>query len=100
MRPLRSTAGSRLAAAIAAEKLDEFGNPIQPRWLPGESRNSRIDAKRKRDDANDVDTDVDDDNFVSDSSASDGESERDNSDVQEVSNEVRNIFAQIITLRY
>ena len=100
MRPLRSTAGSQLAAAIAAEKLDEFGNPIQPRRLPGESRNSRIDAKRKRDDANDVDTDVDDDNFVSDSSASDGESERDNSDVQEVSNEVRNIFAQIITLRY
>ena len=34
-----------------------------------------------------VDTDVDDDNFVSDSSASDGESERDNSDVKEVSNE-------------
>ena len=43
------------------------------------------DAKCKQDAAKDVDTDVDD-NFVSNSSASDGESERDNSDIQEVNN--------------
>jgi hypothetical protein len=30
----RATAGTRLAAAIAAEKLDEFGNPIPSYFRP------------------------------------------------------------------
>src|SRR5271168_1970942 len=66
-RPVRNTDGARLASAIAAEKLDEFGNTVQPRRSHGRSQNARV--KRKRDAAKDVDTDVDDIIFVSRSSS-------------------------------
>lgn len=55
--------GGRLAEAIAAEKLDEFGNAVQPRQQHRQSRKTRPDAKRKRDVAGDIDTDVDE-NFT------------------------------------
>src|SRR5882757_2236699 len=66
-RLVRNTNGARLASAIAAERLDEFGNTVQPRRPHGQSRNTRV--KRKRDAAKDVDMDVDDDNFISGSSS-------------------------------
>src|SRR6202522_3186011 len=67
-RPVRKTDGAQL------EKLDEFGNTVQPRRSHGQSRNARV--KSKRDVAKDVDTDVDDsDNFVSGSSSDVGSSD-------------------------
>ena len=50
--PIRNTNGARLASAIAAEKLDEFGNTVQPRRPHGQSQNTRI--KHKQDAAKDV----------------------------------------------
>jgi hypothetical protein len=85
----RTTTGARLAAAIAAEKLDEFGNPVQLyHQRPTEPRNSRTVAKRKRMAIDDADTDPDDDNFAA-SSADDesGNDDRDNTDIVEISNE-------------
>lgn len=67
------------------EKLDEFGNTVQPRRPHGRSQNTRV--KCKRDAAKDVDTDVDDDNFVSSSSSDVGSSDGDDSEVGEISNE-------------
>jgi hypothetical protein len=78
-RPVRATAGTRLAAALAAEKLDEFGKacrrgaaqPLKPRGL-----------KRKRATMDDDDTDADDQNFAA-SSTEDGS----DSEILEISNE-------------
>ena len=81
--PVQATAGTQLAAALAAEKLNKFGNacpcpgglaqPLKPRGL-----------KCKRATMDDDDTDVDDQNFAS-SSTEDGSD--DNSKVLEISNE-------------
>ena len=81
-RPVRNTNGARLASAIAAAKLDEFGNTIQHRRPHGQSRNTCI--KHKQDAAKDVDTDVDDDNFVSGSSSDVRSSDGEDSEVGEM----------------
>lgn len=49
---VRKTNGTRLAEAIAAERIDEFGNPVQPRRLHRQSRNARLVNVAK-----DIDTD-------------------------------------------
>jgi hypothetical protein len=74
----RTATGTRLAAAIAAEKLNEFGDPDQLyRRRPAQPRNSRPSvAKRKRTAIEDVDTDADDDNFAA-SSTEDGSGDDD-----------------------
>jgi hypothetical protein len=77
--PVRATTGARLAAALAAEKLDEFGNPVQStRRRLTQPLKPRAIAKRKRP-VDDAETDVDDDNFVA--STEDGSD--DDSDVME-----------------
>ena len=66
--------GTRLAAAIAAEKLDEFGNPTQPyRQHPIQTHNSHATAKCKRLTTDDTSTDVEDDDFAA--SSTDDESD-------------------------
>ena len=80
--PVRNTNGARLASAIAAEKLDEFGNTVQPRRPHGQSWNTRV--KHKWDAAKDVDTDLDDDNYVSSSSSDVGSLDGDDSEVGEI----------------
>lgn len=86
-RPHRTTAGTRLAEAIAAEKLDEFGKPTPSsrRLNPPLRAHPRPSAKRKRT-AGDVtgpvviDTDVEDKSFTS---GSDGLSD-DDSDIMDL----------------
>ena len=100
-RPVLNTNGARLASAIAVEKLDEFGNIVQPRRPHGQSRNTHV--KRKRDAAKDVDTDVDDDNFVTSSSSDVGSSDGDDSEVGEIqvsNEEVRKPSTQMISEIY
>jgi hypothetical protein len=89
-RPVRATAGTRLAAAIAVEKLDEFENPVQSsRRRVAQPLKPKNPAKRKLAVVDDIDTDADDNNFTA-SSTDDGSD--DTSDVMEISNgEVRNI---------
>lgn len=86
-RPVRATAGARLAAAIAGEKLDEFDNPVQPyRRHLAQSLKHKTPAKRKQPVKNDANTDVDDTDFTA-SSAEDGSD--DPSDDTDISNEKR-----------
>ncbi|KAI0260399.1 hypothetical protein BGY98DRAFT_940781, partial [Russula aff. rugulosa BPL654] len=67
-RPIRSTAGTRLAEVIAAEKLDEYGSSCRRFILP---RDAKAPAKRKRpttdmthSDAIQVDSDPEDQTFA------------------------------------
>jgi hypothetical protein len=79
----------QLAAAIAAEKLDEFGDPILSSQCLTQPLTLRIPGKRKRAAMVDGETDADDDNFAGSFTTEDGSD--DNSDVMEISNEeVRN----------
>jgi hypothetical protein len=81
----RVTTGTRLAAAIAAEKLDEFGDLVGPhRQHPVQPRKSRATAKRKRTATDDAGTDADDNNFSA--SSSDDGSDNDG-DIDIISNE-------------
>jgi hypothetical protein len=72
----RATAGTRLAAAIAAEKLDEFGNLIPSYfWHPAQPCNSgTTTTKHKRatkaTNNGQADTDVDDEDFASQDASS------------------------------
>ena len=81
-RPVRSTAGTRLAAAIAVEKLDEFENPVRSSRWP-QSLKHKTSVKRKHAIMVDADTDVDDTDFTA--SAEDGSD--DASNAMEISNE-------------
>ena len=93
-----NTNGAWLASAIAAEKLNEFDNTVQPQWPHGQSQNTHV--KRKRDAGKD-DMDVDDDNFVSGSSSDVGSLDGDDSEVGEISNEeVRKPSTQMISEIY
>ena len=83
-RPVRGTTGARMAAALAAEKLDEFGNPVQSRRHVAQPLRPGAIAKRKRV-VDDAETDVDDNNFIASSTSEDGSD--DGSDVMEISNE-------------
>ena len=69
------TTGTWLAAAIATEKLDEFGHPTQVYCrCPGQPRNSHTAAKRKRsatDDAGTESTNAGDGNFTTSSTNDD-----------------------------
>ncbi|KAI0280551.1 hypothetical protein BC826DRAFT_975242 [Russula brevipes] len=77
--------GGRLAAALAAEKLDEYGNPVMSfRRRVTQPLKPRAITKRKRATVDDAETDVEDENFV-DSSTEDG-SDTD-IDLVEISNE-------------
>jgi hypothetical protein len=79
-----------MAAALAAEKLDEFGNPVQSRRRVAQPLRPGAVAKRKRV-VDDAETDVDDNNFIASSTSEDGSD--DGSDVMEISNEeVRNVL--------
>jgi hypothetical protein len=89
-RPVRVTTGTRLAEALAAEKLDEFGNPTQ-------SSNSscqrviqplkpRASAKRKRTTKDNANTDTEDRTFTA-SAAEDGSDDDSDGDDIEISNE-------------
>jgi hypothetical protein len=87
-RPVWTTQSTRLAAAIAEEKLDEYGDlaqPPLPRRRPTKPCNSHRISKRKR---VPVSTDVDDsdDNF---SASADSEDESDSGDanIMEIDNE-------------
>jgi hypothetical protein len=84
-------AGTRLATAVAAEKLDEFGNPVQlscrRRTQPLKPRGT---IKRKRATIDDDETDVGNKNFAA-SFTEDGSD--DNSDIMDISNqEVRMVL--------
>ena len=82
-----TTTGTWLIAAIAAEKLDEFSNPVQVhRRHPVQPRNSHTIAKRKQTAIDDGDTDADDDNFAA-SSTDDGSGNDDDTNIMEISNE-------------
>ena len=90
------TAGTRLAAAIAAEKLDKFGNPIQSSFRrlthPGPIKpRGPVKCKRAAMDDDEHQTDVDDQNFTA-SSIEDGSDG--NSNIMEISNEeVRSVLS-------
>ena len=86
-RPHRATAGTRLAEAIAAEKLDEFGKPTPSsrRLNPPLRAHPRPSAKHKRTAGDDtgpvvINTDVEDKSFTS---GSDGSSD-DDSDIMDL----------------
>ena len=83
----RTGTGTRFAAAIAAEKLDEFGDPDELySRRPGQPRNYPSIAKRKRTAIDNTDTDADDDNFAA-SSTDDGSGDDDNITGMIISNE-------------
>jgi len=92
-RPVRATTGARLAAALAAEKLDEFGQPVQSfRRRVTQPLKPRGITKRKRATVDDADTDVEDENFVASSTEDGSDSDR---DLMEISNEeVGNVSTQ------
>lgn len=83
-----TTGSARLAAAIAAEKLDEFGNLLQPhrRANAGQPCTSRAAPKRKRTITDDSGTDADDDNFTA-SSTDDASDNDGDTDIMDISNE-------------
>ena len=85
MRSPRVT-GTWLAAALAAEKLDEFGNAAQSVWSPRQSLAQPLkpgSLKHKRAIVDDGDIDVDNKNFA----ASSTEGLDDNSEIMKISNE-------------
>jgi len=94
-RPIRSTAGTRLAEAIAAEKLDEYGSSCRRFTLP---RDAKAPAKRKRpttdvspSDAIQVESDPEDQDFVipvSEGGSNDDSSHLDSNDVEIANEEV------------
>ena len=76
----------RLAEAIAAEKLNKFGNPVQPSHrCPTQPRKSQTVAKHKQMVINYAGTDADDDNFSASSTGD--ESDDGDTDIMEISNE-------------
>jgi hypothetical protein len=91
-RPVRTTQSTRLAEAIAEEKLNEYGDLAQPpRRRPTKSRNSHRVSKRKRVPVvqvatKDVGTDVDDsdDNFAA---STESESDSGDANIIEIDNE-------------
>jgi hypothetical protein len=78
-RPVRSTAGTRLADAIAAEKLDEYGSSCRRFILPRSTKRKRPATTESHCDA--IDTDPEDETFAI--SVSEGGSD-DDSDINEI----------------
>ena len=79
-RPVRAT-GARLVAAIAAEKLDEFGNPTRSsRRHHAKPLKPRASNKRKQTAMDNVDTDVEDETFAVSVTDSDTDDSDDDSD--------------------
>ena len=94
-RPIRSTAGTRLAEAIATEKLDEYGSSCRCFTLP---HDAKAPAKCKRpttdvspSDAIQVESDPEDQDFtipVSEGGSDDDSSHSDSDDVEIANEEV------------
>jgi hypothetical protein len=103
-RPIRTSAGSRLAEAIAAEKLDEYGSSTRRFILP---RDAKTSTKRKRlntdksrgvggNDAIEVDTDTEDKTFaieVSEGGCDDNSSDSDSDGIEIGNEEVCLVFS-------
>ena len=90
--PVRAMTGTRLAEAIAAEKLDEFGKPLQSyhrRLIQPIKHNSKPSVKRKRTTGGGDETDVEDQTYTStvEDGLDDDEDDDDVSEVIEISNE-------------
>jgi hypothetical protein len=80
--------GSRLAEAIAAEKLDEFGNPIQSyHRRPTHSRATVKYRRATRNTQEDIESDVDDQTYTSPIKDGSDEDDDNTSEVIEISNE-------------
>jgi hypothetical protein len=103
--PIRATAGTRLAEAIAAEKLNEYGSLCRCFILP---RNAKTPAKRKQPttdeshgvsggDAIQVDTDTEDKTFAI--SVSEGGCDDDSPDSDSDGIEIKNEEVWIILSR-
>jgi hypothetical protein len=88
-RPVRATSGARLAEAIAAEKLDEFGNVARTshRRFTQSHNLKRARVKRKRATKDDHATDEEDEDFTSPSAEEGSDDDENDSDVMEISNE-------------
>jgi hypothetical protein len=100
-RPIRASAGSRLAEAIAAEKLDEYGSSCR-RFIRPQDAKSSSSAKRKRPITDEslggaIDSDMEDKSYaipVSDGADDDSpESEEDNIEVRNDEVWVQYIFS-------
>lgn len=99
-RPLRATAGTRLAEAIAAEKLDEYGLSCRRFTLP---QDAKVSAKRKRPTTNEsrgrgdtIDTDTEDKTFtasVSEGGSDDNSPDSDSDGIEIGNEEVRLLFS-------
>ncbi|KAI0261413.1 hypothetical protein BGY98DRAFT_1104443 [Russula aff. rugulosa BPL654] len=91
-RPVRAMTGTRLAEAIAAEKLDEFGKPLQSyhrRLIQPIKHNSKPSVKCKRTTGGGDETDAEDQTYTStvEDGLDDDEDDDDVSEVIEISNE-------------
>jgi hypothetical protein len=82
--PVQATTGGRLVAALTAEKLDEYGEPIQSYRRHIQPLKPRAIAKHKQAIVDDAEMDVEDEDFVG--SSMEDESDND-TDVMEISNE-------------
>ena len=84
-----TTGSARLAAAIDAEKHDEFGNLLQSHRQhasAGQPCNSHATIKHKRTDMDNAGTDADDDNFTA-ASTDDGSDNDGDTNIMQLSNE-------------
>jgi hypothetical protein len=77
--------GTQLATALAAEKLNKFGNPIPAsHWHPMQPVKSRASTKCKQTTTDDIDTTDTEDKTFAASATEDGSDE--DSDAMEISN--------------
>ena len=86
--PAQTTQGTRLAAAIAAEKLDEFRNTVGPSCHhPAQLHQAHPVSKCKQMVTMDLeDVSTDDDNFAQAATSSEDESDSGDTDIMEISN--------------
>jgi hypothetical protein len=99
-RPIRSTAGTRYAEAIAAEKLNEYGSAcrrfIQPRDAKAPAKRKRPTTVVSHSDAIPVSSDPEDQTFaitVSDSGNEDDSPDSDSEDIEIANKEVCKVLS-------
>ena len=88
-RPIRSTAGARLADAIAAEKLDEYGSSCRRFILPRSTKRKRPATTESHCDA--INTDPEDETFaisVSEGGSDDNSQDSDGNEIEIGNDEV------------